>query len=109
MNLWMPTGLPDLSRTITRPTMAWWPIPQNSLQMMRKSPETTPKLTPLPHHVGAATAGLHAAGPEQRGREGAVRTVVVGERQIERAVYRHRHEARQGFGEAAGEAALGLA
>ena len=27
------------SSTITRPTIVWCPIPQNSLQMIRKSPE----------------------------------------------------------------------
>ena len=27
------------SSTMTRPTITWWPMPQNSLHMMRKSPE----------------------------------------------------------------------
>ncbi len=32
------TFFPSGSTTITRPTMVWCPMPQNSLQMMRKSP-----------------------------------------------------------------------
>src|SRR5690606_27114991 len=32
------TFFPSGSTTITRPTIVWCPMPQNSLQMMRKSP-----------------------------------------------------------------------
>src|SRR5690606_32769705 len=33
------TGSPASSTTMTRPTIMWWPMPQNSLQMTRKSPD----------------------------------------------------------------------